>query len=337
MRAERTLTCWDYHHGQATRILVSGFPSIPGKTMAEKQSHFERQWGSVRQSLLMEPRGHRNMLGAIVTEPVTKGSVLGVLFTHPHGYFAMCGDSSFSLASFLVDSGIVEGAEGEQAVLVDTVSGQITLDLVVSDGECMSSTIRNVPSYSLGSGSLETRTGGVTALLAFGGLTYAMVRCSDLGLASLSFSELNAAERQQVVDAGSAAWSVAQQGCKSGDGDVVSVDLVTLFEELADARGARVANFYGSGTMGRTPSGTGLSARIAWEYDHGRLAIGEEYVHESVLGTRFQGKIEAVCDDEPGNRLRPSVIAAITARSFLMGVNQVMLKADDPFRDGFEL
>jgi proline racemase len=332
MRSERTVTCWDYHHGQATRILVSGFPSIPGETMAEKESYFERRWGAIRQSLLMEPRGHRNMLGAIVTEPVTEDSILGVLFTHPHGYFEMCGDSAFSLASFVVDSGIVGEASGNQRVLVDTVAGQIALELEIHDGECMSSTIRNVPSYSLGEGTLELATGAVRALLAYGGLTYAMVESADLGIGSLRLDGLEADKRKQLVDAGSSAWLAAREGCRTSEGEVAAIDLVTLYEPLDGVRGVRVANFYGPGTMGRTPSGTGLSARIAWEHAEGNLAPGEEYVHESVLGLRFVGKVESVLEDP-----RRSVVPAVTARSFLMGINQLMLKADDPFRDGFEL
>jgi proline racemase len=304
--------------------------------MAEKQTLFESRWAPIRQSVLMEPRGHRNMLGAIVTEPVTDGAILGVLFTHPHGYFEMCGDSAFSLASFLVDSGVVEVADGERSVLVDTVAGPISLELVVAGGECMRSTIRNVPSYSLGSGTLQMDGGEIPALLAYGGLVYAMVESSDLGLDSLEFAALEAGGRQKVVAAGSAAWSAAQRGCRSADGEAVSIDLVTIFEPLGDTAGARVANFYDVGTMGRTPSGTGLSARIAYEYAEGRLAPGDDYVHESVLGLRFQGTIESVLDqDVPGRS--PSVVPAITARSFLMGVNQVLLKDDDPFRDGFEL
>jgi proline racemase len=333
VRSERTLTCWDYHHGQATRILVSGFPSIPGETMAEKESYFESNWRVIRESLLMEPRGHRNMLGAIVTEPVTDGSILGVLFTHPHGYFEMCGDSAFSLAAFIVDSGIVKATSGDQRVLVDTVAGQIALDLVIRDGECMSSTIRNVPSYSLGEGTLQLGNSEARALLAYGGLTYAMVESSALGLGSLFLPELDAAERKQLVDVGTAAWLAMREGCKTSQGETVPIDLVTIYQPLEGAGGVRVANFYGAGTMGRTPSGTGLSARIAWEYAAGNLAPGDEYVHESVLGLRFLGKVEST--DEHNSR--SSVVPVITARSFLMGINQLMLKADDPFRDGFEL
>jgi proline racemase len=307
--------------------------------MAEKQALFESESRAIRESVLMEPRGHRNMLGAVVTDPVTEGAALGVLFTHPHGYFDMCGDSAFSLASFLVDSRVIDAAPGEHSVLVDTVAGPVTLELLVADGECISSTIRNVPSYSLGTGTFQTEGGPVAALLAYGGLTYAMVHRSEVGVGSLRFADLDAAARHEVVDAGSAAWAAAQRGCTSDAGQEVSVDLVTLFEPLEGDRGVRVANFYGVGTMGRTPSGTGLSARIAWEYAEGHLSPGEEYIHESVLGLRFHGRVESVHESSAGEAppRGPSVVPAITARSFLMGVNAVVMKGDDPFRDGFEL
>jgi proline racemase len=216
---------------------------------------------------------------------------------------------------------------------VDTEAGQIALDLVIRDGECMSSTIRNVPSYSLGEGTLELGTGETRAFLAYGGLTYAMVESSDLGLGTLRLADLDAAERKRLVDVGSSAWLTARAGCRSSAGEMVAVDLVTLYEPLEETHGVRVANFYGEGTMGRTPSGTGLSARMAWEHATRNLAPGDEYVHESVLGLRFSGKVESVLDDEAGS----AVVPVISARSFLMGINQLMLKADDPFRDGFEL
>jgi proline racemase len=112
------------------------------------------------------------------------------------------------------------------------------------------------------------------------------------------------------------------------------VDLITLWEPLEGARGARVANFYAPQTCGRTPSGTGLSARVAVEAAAGRLDLGDTYIHESPLGLRFSARVAATGVARAGGG-PPGVVPAVTARSFLMGTAQWVLHAEDPYRHGF--
>jgi proline racemase len=337
MRINRSLTCWDYHHGQATRILVAGFPPIPGSTMLEKQANFEESLSCLRTALLMEPRGHRNMIGAIVTEPVRPESIIGVIFTHPAGYFSMCGDSAFSVTCFLVESGMLGIRSGEVSLEMDTVAGPVRADVVIQDGECISATIQNVESYMLGAVSMEVNGNVVSCPVSYGGLNYALVPAKAVGIPALRFADLDDDQRRGVLNMGSAALRAAQLVTGNGT-SLPSVDLVTLYEPLEGDRGVRVANFYAPGTMGRTPSGTGLSARLAWEYASGNLAIGEDFVHESVLGMRFVGRVEAVRERASHeSSTQPAVVPSITARSFLMGIQQVMITDDDPFKEGFQL
>lgn len=336
MRVHRSVTCWDYHHGQATRILVAGFPPVRGDTMAEKQVNFETSLGWLRKSLCIEPRGHRNMLGAVITEPVRPDSIVGVLFTQPAGYFSMCGDSAFSVACFLVESGIVAVRSGETTIEMDTVAGPVRAELVISDGVCLSATIRNVPSYVVGTLQLELNGTSFSCPLSYGGLTYALVPAAAMGLSSLRFNKLDDQGRRAVLAAGSTALKAAQDagGPKHS---LPPVDLVTLWEPLEDERGVRVANFYAAETMGRTPSGTGLSARLAWEHASGNLRQGEDFIHESGLGLRFVGRVAEECDAGAESAGKSAIVPSITARSYLMGIQQMMFIDDDPFRDGFEL
>jgi proline racemase len=187
MKAQHVLYTWDYHHGQATRVIVGGLPPLRGATMAEKQAYFQEHCDRFRTSLLHEPRGHRNtcacatsagMLGAVITDPATPDGDVGLLFLSPQGYFEMCGDSTFSGVAALVDAGIVrcEHPDGEMTLKVDTVAGRLDVHVALKDGEPAAITFNNVASYDLGAQTLEVAgVGPVEARLGYGGLTYAFV------------------------------------------------------------------------------------------------------------------------------------------------------------------
>lgn len=330
MLANRVVTCWDYHHGQSTRILVSGFAPLSGATMREKQDACQRAMDGLRAGLLREPRGHRNMLGAIITDPVSPESLIGVIFTSPHGYFEMCGDSSFSLGAYLFDAGIVQFEEGSSscAVSVDTVAGPIELELKGSNDVLEHVTIGNVPSRYLGDAQIDVpELGTVDAEIGYGGLTYAFVKAIDLGVDSLDFSGLSAEQQRVVIERGSALLEAAKSATTARP-----VELVTLTEATDDENVSRVANFYAPGTMGRTPSGTGLSARLAVENAKRGLETGTSFSQQSALGLRFRGEIAVVQDTDDG---AVEVIPRLSAVSHLMSVSQQVFKHDDPFVDGF--
>lgn len=333
MSNKRVVTCWDYHHGQATRILVSGHPFVGGQTMKEKRDAFQEVADDLRAALCREPRGHRNMLGAIVTDPVTDDAILGVLFTSPDGYFDMCGDSSISLGSYLADSGLIsppDGGTGEVDAPVDTVAGRVVLRLEFADSRLVSTTIRNVPSYLVGTGSVQVEGfGSLSTEIGYGGLTYAFFEAEDVGFSTLLLDELSEAEQGRLIATGTDLWRACQ------DADLGHpIDLITISQRLADGAGFRVANFYAPQTTGRTPSGTGLSAHVGVEHGLGRMSAGETIVHESYLGLRFDGHLLEEVSTASG---QAAVVPEISARSYLMGVQQIVFEEDDPFQSGFQI
>jgi proline racemase len=340
MRAEQIIYTWDYHHGQATRVIVGGLPPLRGATMADKQAYFAEHCDHVRTSLMREPRGHRNMLGAVFTDPVTPDGDIGLLFLHPRGFFEMCGDSTFSAVAALVDAGIVryDDPNGEMTIRLDTVAGRVEAHVQLANGEPVAIAFNNVASYDLGTQVIEVPGANpVEALLGFGGLTYAYFEARALGIPSLA-----SVERDRLLDVGTrtllAARSQTELPAYIGPdrvGPVRPVDLITLWEPLEGERGARVANFYAPQTCGRTPSGTGLSARVAIEVAAGRLGAGEAFVHISPLGLRFAARATHVGVGRAGGGA-PGVVPAVTARSFLMGTAEWVLHPEDPFRHGFE-
>jgi proline racemase len=339
MRARQIIYTWDYHHGQATRVIVGGLPPLRGATMAEKQAYFAEHCDHIRASLMQEPRGHKNMLGAVLTDPATPDGDIGMLFLHPRGYFEMCGDSTFSAVAAVIDSGIVtcEGPDGDLSLKLDTVAGRVDVHVRLKEGEPIAITFDNVTSYRLGTQAINVEgIGAVDAMLGYGGLTYAFVEARAVGIASLTH-----VNRDELLDIGTRVWQSGRAQTRLPSyvgpdriGESRPVDLITLWEPLEGERGARVANFYAPQTTGRTPSGTGLSARVAIEVAAGRLREGETFIHESLLGLRFMARpVKMNVSRADGGT--PGVVPAITARSFLMGTAQWVLHAEDPFRHGF--
>ncbi|MEW6545993.1 MAG: proline racemase family protein, partial [Bacillota bacterium] len=237
MRARHFLYCLDYHHGQATRVVLSGVPFVPGEDMPARQAFFRENLDWLRGIVCAEPRGHANMLGAVVIPPVRRDAHAGVIFLHPGGYFDMCGDSAFSTVTALIDSGMVAPREGETAVLLDTVAGPVDARVRVKGGEVVGVTIANVPSYYLGSVTLSARGGTVPAEVAYGGLVYAFVEAATVGL-----SPLDGQPYARLLETGTLLWEAARSVEVKGR----KVDLITIGERLP-------------GPADGGPSGVGLS------------------------------------------------------------------------------
>lgn len=354
--AARVLYVWDYHHGQATRVVLGGCPPLRGRTMAERQQYLARHHDRLRAVICREPRGHRNMLGAFVTEPVTPDGDAGLIFVHPEGYFEACGDSTFSAAVALLESGIVprQVRDGEQTLRLDTVAGRVEVRATLRGGRVTAVAMRSVPCFALGTATMTVDGSGKVAVeLGWGGLLYAFVAAGPLGL-RLTEAASPAEERERLLEAGTRLWRAArtQLACEvPGISPRRPVDLVTLYEDREDAeeparvrgapeipgpegaagriRGARVANFYGPRTMGRTPSGTGIAARAAILHAAGRLSAGTPYYHESPLGLRF---VARVVESGPGG-----TVSEVEAMSYLMGIGTLLVRDDDPFPEGFSL
>ncbi|MCS7051059.1 MAG: proline racemase family protein [Thermomicrobium sp.] len=343
--ARHVLHVWDYHHGQVTRIVVSGCPPLHGRTVREKQTDLATRYDHLRALVCREPRGHRNLLGAFLTEPERPTSHAGVIFVHPGGYFDACGDSTFSVAVALLESGLVPRAtdDGEQELVLDTVLGPVPVRVRLRQGRVVAVTMSSGPSYALGEAVLETsELGRVPVTLAWGGLLYAFADATALGL-ELG-PDLPPSAREHVLEVGTALWQAARERLRADVPGIATdrpVDLVTLVQELAtdgtplppgaDARpaGARVANFYAPRTMGRTPSGTGTAARVAALVAAGRLALGTSYFHESPVGLRFTAR--------PVRREGSAVHSEISTMSYCMGIATLVLRDDDPFPTGFSL
>ena len=333
MRATRYLAAVDSHtEGMPTRVVTGGVGPIPGATMLERKLHFEAEMDDLRLLLMREPRGHSAMSGAILQPPTRPDADWGVLFIEVSGCLPMCGHGTIGVATVLVETGMVPVTEPETVVRLDTPAGLVEVRVAVADGRARSVTLRNVPSF-LAATDREVDVPGVGRVrydLAYGGNFYPLVPADGVGL------EVEPARAGELIATGLAvmrAINAADRPVHPEDPRIAGCAHVVFTAPGRDGADGRAAVAIHPGWLDRSPCGTGTSARLAQLHGRGRLGVGEAFVHESVIGTRFTGRVAA----ETTVAGRPAIVPEITGRAWITGMGQYLLDADDPFPAGFAL
>jgi proline racemase len=328
-----TLTAVDSHtEGMPTRVVVAGVEALPGATMLERKLRFERERDDLRMLLMREPRGHGAMSGAILQPPLRDDADWGVVFIEVTGCLPMCGHGTMGVATVLVEERLVAVQEPETVVRLDTPAGLVEARVAVAGGRATAVTLRNVPSY-LHERDLTVQVpglGAVTCDLAFGGNFYALVDAASAG----QVADPNHA--RELIDAGLAVMEAVNEAVRPvhpSDDRIAGCRHVVFHEPGRDGASARSATSIHPGWLDRSPCGTGTSARIAALHARGELAIGEPWVNESIIGTRFIGRVV----DETTVGDRPAVVPEITGRAWITGRAEYVLAPDDPFPTGFVL
>jgi proline racemase len=333
MRAARVLAAVDSHtEGMPTRVITGGVGPIAGATMLERKLHFEAHMDDLRLLLMREPRGHGAMSGAILQPPTRPDADWGVLFIEVSGCLPMCGHGTMGVATVLVETGMVAVTEPETVVRLDTPAGLVTARVAVRDGKATAVTLRNVPSF-LHATDREVDVAGLGTIrydMAFGGNFYALTPAADAGL------EVDPARADDLVEAGLAviaAIDAADRPVHPADARIAGCAHVVFHAPGRDGADARAATSIHPGWLDRSPCGTGTSARLAQLHARGELATGAAFVNESVIGTRFTGRVA----EETTVAGRPAVVAEITGRAWITAMGQYLLDPGDPFPAGFAL
>jgi proline racemase len=255
-----------------------------------------------------------------------------VLFIEVSGCLPMCGHGTIGVATVLVETGMVTVTEPETLVKLDTPAGLVEARVAVRDGRATAVTLRNVASFSAGT-DLQVEVDGlgtVTYDLAFGGNFYAILPAASVGL------EVDPARADELVDAGLRiidAIETTARPVHPEDPRIAGCHHVVLHQDGTDGADAKAATSIFPGWLDRSPCGTGTSARLAQLHAAGRLGVGEAFVNESVLGTRFTGRIV----EETTVAGRPAIVPEITGRAWVTGMGQYLLDPEDPFPAGFRL
>lgn len=332
----------DYHYriktieshtmGEPTRIIYDGFPALSGATMMEKKRDLIAHWDHLRRALMLEPRGHRNMFGALLTEPVHPEADFGVIFLDCGGCLNMCGHGSIGVSAMAVDTGMVKADGPIVHVTLDTPSGLIQAEVKVEDGLAKEVTIENVPAFLyLEHQSVTLSDGRVVPFdVSFGGSFFALVDADRLGLSlDLSHADELARIGMEMLDQINRSITVAHPNL-----DIHSVDLVEFYSRHASDRAdMRNCVVFGDAQVDRSPCGTGTSAKLAALVARGELALGETFRYESITGSVFRG--EAVREAQVGSFR--GIVPHITGSAYLTGFGQWLLRDDDPLNHGFLL
>ena len=337
MEFTRTYTTIDAHAaGEPLRIVTAGIPRIPGSTILAKRAWVRDNLDHVRTTLMHEPRGHADMYGCYVVEPVTDGADLGVIFMHNEGYSDMCGHGIIALATVAVAQGLVPVAAPETRVGIDSPAGFIEAFVEYDGSRVGAVRFLNVPSFVLHRDLMVTTPdfGTVTVDVAFGGAFYAYLSADQVGL------EVRPEHTQRLVELGdqvkkavSAATSIQHPAIP---------ELNTLYGTIIDGPPRDPANHqanicvFADREVDRSPTGTGTAGRVAQLYARGRLALGQTLRNESIIGTLFTGSAVAESTVRgPDGSERAAVVPEVAGRASITGFNQWVVAADDELGGGF--
>jgi trans-L-3-hydroxyproline dehydratase len=328
------ITTIDAHtEGEPLRIIFQGFPKIEGKTILKRRRFARENFDHLRTALMWEPRGHSDMYGCIVTPPVSPDADFGVLFFHNEGYSTMCGHGIIAVTKVSIETGLVSITRPETIIKIDTPAGMVTSVARIANNRVESIYFNNVPSFVL---QLDAEIdvpeiGGVRYDLAFGGAFYAFVEAGDIGL------NCTAENSGQLIETGMRIKKAISENQEIVHPFEEELNFLygTIFtgppvEDNADSRNVCI---FANGEVDRSPTGTGVSARMAIHFARGEITVGEKMIIESIIGSRF-----AACVAEK-TTLGPyeAVIPQVEGRAFITGKHEFFLDPDDPLKNGFLL
>jgi len=312
--------------GEPTRIVVDGWPRFAGRTLLDKRREAKERFDRLRRGLMLEPRGHDGMYGALLVEPDHPEADLAVLFMHNEGWSTMCGHATIALARWAVESGRVKGP---------TVRLQCPCGLVVArvaaDGWVR---FESVPSfaYALDRVAPTATWGPVTVDIAYGGAFYALMAADSIGL------DLRRSPVRAIVDAGEeiAQAVAAAVPIEHPDEPDLAFLYGTILTDGGDGAGTPSRNvcIFAGRQIDRSPTGSGVSARMALQVARRQARIGEQRRFESCTGSVFTG---AAVREAPPVGPRRAVIVEVGGIAYFTGEARFRFDDDDPLRDGFAL
>ena len=323
--------CIDGHTcGNPVRLVAGGGPLLQGATMMERRLHFLREFDWIRTGLMFEPRGHDMMSGSILYPPTTGDGDIGILFIETSGCLPMCGHGTIGTVTFAIEHGLMKPRTPGRLNL-DTPAGRVVAEYRLDGEHVEEGRITNVPAF-LHSEGLEVECpdlGPLRVDVAYGGNFYAIVEPQQnyRDMADYTAAQLVAWSpvlRQRLNEA----YSFVHP--ENPDIKGLSHILWTGAPRHPEAH-ARNAVFYGEKAIDRSPCGTGTSARMAQLHAKGRLKAGDAFVHESIIGSLFRGRVER--EVAVGNR--KAIVPSIGGWARMTGLNTIFIDDRDPFAHGF--
>ncbi|HVT86038.1 MAG TPA: 4-hydroxyproline epimerase [Chitinophagaceae bacterium] len=326
--------CIDAHTcGNPVRLVKVGGPALQGKNMSEKRQHFIKEFDWIRTGLMFEPRGHDMMSGSILYPPHDPDNDVAVLFIETSGCLPMCGHGTIGTITIAIEEGLLK-PKAPGVVKMEAPAGLVNIEYKMENGKCKSVTLTNVKSF-LHSPELTAdcpELGELVIDVAYGGNFYAIVDVQK------NFKGLEHYTADKLIS-----WARQLRKNINAKYDFIHPEDATIHgcshilwtgAVLDKTSTARNAVFYGDKAIDRSPCGTGTSARMAQWYAKGKLKKGDEFIHESIIGSKFIGRVE----EETSIDGKPAIRPSIEGWAKIYGYNTIWIdKDDDPYAYGFQV
>lgn len=325
--------CIDAHTcGNPVRLVAGGGPQLKGESMSDKRQHFLREYDWIRKGLMFEPRGHDMMSGSILYPPSDPGNDTGILFIETSGCLPMCGHGTIGSVTIMIQEGLVQ-PKSPGKLRLETPAGLVQAEYTMEGQRVSSVKIKNVASY-LAAEMLQVECpdlGILTFDVAYGGNFYAIIDPQE------NFTGLQDYKADQLIS-----WSRELRKRINKEHDFEHPEderirglshIMWTGDTIEENSTARNAVFYGDKAIDRSPCGTGTSARMAQWAAKGKLEPGDEFIHESIIGSKFIGRIED--RTKVGNK--SAIIPSIEGWARITGYNTITIDDDDPYAHGFQV
>lgn len=330
----KTFFCIDAHTcGNPVRLVAGGGPLLEGKNMSEKRQHFLREYDWIRKGLMFEPRGHDMMSGSILYPPSDPANDIGVLFIETSGCLPMCGHGTIGTVTIAIEQGLVI-PKTPGVLNLEVPAGLVRIEYKQEGKKVKSVKIRNVKAY-LAAENIKAECpdlGELTLDVSYGGNFYAIVdaQTNFKGLENYTADQLISWSRELRKDINKKHTFVHPQ-----DPTINSCSHILWAGQVIDPTStARNAVFYGDKAIDRSPCGTGTSARLAQWHAKGKLKPGQDFIHESIIGSKFIGRIEELTELNG----KPAIIPSVEGWAKVFGYNTITIDSeDDPYAYGFQV
>jgi len=331
--AHKKFFCIDAHTcGNPVRLVAGGAPLLIGNSMMEKRLHFLQEFDWIRKGLMFEPRGHDMMSGSILYPPHDPQNDIGILFIETSGCLPVCGHGTIGTVTIAIEEGLVQ-PKTPGHLRIETPAGIVLIDYIQEGKKVKSVKLTNVTSFLAAENIIVNcpNLGEISVDVAYGGNFYAIVDPQP------NFPGIEYFTADQLIS-----WSRVCRKLINQSNEFVHPEnpyikglshLLWTGKTIDADSTARNAVFYGDKAIDRSPCGTGTSARMAQWYAKGKLKKGDPFIHESIIGSKFTGRIE----EETTINGKPAIIPSIEGWAMVTGYNTIIIDGEDPYAHGFQV
>jgi len=325
--------CIDAHTaGNPVRLVKGPRPNLMGKNIMEKRLHFLREFDWIRKGLMFEPRGHDMMSGSFYFEPSDPENDVAILFIETSGCLPMCGHGLIGAMTILLEEKLIH-PKVEGKVRVETPAGLVKVSYSKEGDKVTAIRFKNIPSYlALTEGKINHPVlGKINFDVGYGGNFYAIIDVQQ------NFKGLEHYTADQLIE-----WSRSLRKLVNEAYTIQHLEdknikgcshVLWCGETISKEATARNAVFYGDKAIDRSPCGTGTSARMAQWFTQGKLQVGDSFIHESIIGSIFNGRVE----EETTVGGQKALIPSIEGSARITGYNSIILDKNDPYVEGFQV